>query len=42
MVLEEYKQIQYLNDILNKNGINLPKDELVYLWLNLTDYNYFF
>ncbi|PRR70114.1 BglG family transcription antiterminator [Clostridium thermopalmarium] len=41
MVLEEYKQIQYLNEVLIKNQINLPNDELVYLWLNLTDYKYF-
>jgi mannitol operon transcriptional antiterminator len=40
--LEEYKKIQYLGDVLKKNNINLPQDELVYLCLYLGDYKNFF
>lgn len=40
--LQEYKKIQDLGDILKKNSINIPEDELVYLCLYLSDYKYFF
>lgn len=40
--LEEYKKIQYLGSVLQKNNIDICEDELVYLCLYLSDYKYFF
>lgn len=36
----DYEEIKELRDILNSNGIVLPKAELAYLILYLNDYNY--
>lgn len=39
--LEAYNQIRSINEILNEYEIDLPEDELVYLTLYLSEYNYF-
>ncbi|MBC2579574.1 BglG family transcription antiterminator [Clostridium sp. DJ247] len=39
--LEEYERIRALNENLKQNNINLPEDELAYLYLYLSDYKYF-
>ncbi|AWK50536.1 transcription antiterminator BglG [Clostridium beijerinckii] len=40
--LQEYKRIQFLGQMLEKNNIKIPEDELVYLCLYLSDYKFFF
>lgn len=40
--LQEYKKIQFLGEMLEKNNIKIPEDELVYLCLYLSDYKFFF
>lgn len=40
--LQEYERIRYLGEVLKKNKITIPEDELVYLCLCLSDYKYFF
>jgi mannitol operon transcriptional antiterminator len=39
-LLDDYKKIKVLDEILKDNNINLPDDELVYLCLHLGDYRY--
>jgi len=39
---QEYKRIQFLGEMLEKNNIKIPEDELVYLCLYLSDYKFFF
>ena len=40
--LQEYENIQCLDEALKKNKISIPEDELVYLCLYLSDYKYSF
>ncbi|RII32743.1 PRD domain-containing protein [Clostridium chromiireducens] len=40
--LQEYKAIQHLGEVLEKNNISIPEDELVYLCLYLSDYKVLF
>ncbi|MDR3593688.1 BglG family transcription antiterminator [Clostridium sp.] len=41
-VLEDYQRIKSLDESLKKNNIVLPEDELVYLYLYLSDYKYLY
>lgn len=41
-VLEDYQRIKSLDESLKKNNILLPEDELVYLYLYLSDYKYLY
>lgn len=42
VALEEYKEIEALNSVLKENGTKLAEDELIYIWLNLTNYKFLF
>ncbi|WP_238884359.1 BglG family transcription antiterminator [Clostridium sp. YIM B02551] len=39
--LDVYEKLKNINETLIENNINLPEDELVYLSLYLSEYNYF-
>lgn len=41
-VLEDYQRIKSLDESLKNNNIVLPEDELVYLYLYLSDYKYLY
>lgn len=42
IALEDYNKIKLLDDSLKEKDIQLPEDELVYLYLHLSDYKYLY
>lgn len=42
VLLDEYKEILNFNKILQENDVKLAEDELICIWLNLTNYKFLF
>lgn len=38
--IDEYKKVINLNRLLKENDINLSEDDIIYIWLNITDYKF--